>query len=60
MSNAIKQDAKLFPYTLHAIVIHSGDAYGGHFFNFIKDHKNNRWLKFNDSSVSKVAESEVF
>ena len=57
----IKQDGKLYTYTLHAIVVHSGVAYGGHFFNFIKDHKNDKWRKFNDSTVSDVVDkNDVF
>lgn len=56
--NAIERDGKY--HTLHAIGIHEGDAYSGHYFSYIKDHKNKKWRKFNDSFVSEVDESEVF
>ncbi len=45
---------------MHAICVHEGNADGGHYFNFIKDHKINRWRKFNDKNVSDVSEDEVF
>lgn len=39
-------------YALSAVLVHSGGAYGGHYFAYIWDGKN--WYKFNDSSVTKV------
>ena len=48
------------PYHIHAICIHDGNAYGGHYYSFIKDHFNNKWRQFNDIRVTEVAEEEVF
>ncbi len=47
-------------YFLHAICVHEGDANGGHYFNYIKDHRNKKWWKFNDSRVGEESEEEVF
>ena len=47
-------------YQLHAICVHDGGADGGHYFTFIKDHKENKWRKFNDFKIWEVEESEVF
>ena len=46
-------------YKLHAICVHDGSAEGGHFFTFIKDHRHNKWRKFNDMRITEVDESEV-
>ena len=40
--------------------MHDGNAQSGHYYAFIRDRFNNRWLKFNDYRVSEVAEEEVF
>lgn len=47
-------------YKLHAVFIHQGQANYGHYWIYILDHKENQWWKFNDSTVTKVAESEIF
>ena len=39
--------------------MHEGDANSGHFFCFIKDHKENKWRKFNDTNIKEVTEEEV-
>jgi len=46
-------------YKLHAICVHDGSAEGGHFFTFIKDHRHNKWRKFNDMRITEVDESDV-
>jgi ubiquitin carboxyl-terminal hydrolase 25/28 len=48
------------PYHLHAICIHDGNANSGHYYAFIKDHYNSKWLRFNDVRVSDVTEEQVF
>ena len=53
----------LFPYTeynekenckyeLFGIINHEGNVLGGHYYSYIK--KNNKWLCFNDSSISLI------
>ena len=37
--------------------MHSGGAYGGHYFSFIKT--GNKWLIFNDSIVKDTSISEI-
>jgi hypothetical protein len=32
-------------------MIHSGSAFGGHYYAFIKDLETGLWFNFNDSSV---------
>ena len=48
------------PYYLHAICIHDGNAYGGHYYSFIKDHFNKKWRQFNDIRITDIEEEEVF
>ena len=48
------------PYHLHGVVIHDGSAYGGHYYSYIRDHKQGVWRKFNDHTVSVVEESQVY
>lgn len=43
-------------YELAGVVVHSGQASAGHYYSFIKERKvsesgQNRWLKFNDTTV---------
>ncbi|KAK8842836.1 Ubiquitin carboxyl-terminal hydrolase 34 [Tritrichomonas musculus] len=45
-------------YELSGIIIHRGVATGGHYYSYIL--KNDGWWCFNDSSVSKANENEVF
>lgn len=47
-------------YHLHAVCVHDGGAKGGHYFIYIKDHRENVWRKFNDMRVNVVDEVEVF
>ena len=47
-------------YHLHAICIHDGNAYGGYYYSFIKDHFNKKWRQFNDIRVTDIEEEEVF
>jgi ubiquitin carboxyl-terminal hydrolase 25 len=41
-------------YTLFAVFIHRGNAYGGHYWVYIRDIINNKWRKYEDSTVSIV------
>ncbi|GFO29778.1 ubiquitin carboxyl-terminal hydrolase 25-like [Plakobranchus ocellatus] len=63
---------KKYPYHLHAVLVHEGQAVSGHYWSFIHDwhHRSNsasgqasgsegRWLKFNDITVSESSLAEV-
>ena len=47
-------------YHLHAICVHDGNAYSGHYYTFIRDHFNKKWRKFNDIRVTEATEEDVF
>ena len=50
-----------FVYELYSIMIHSGGAYGGHYYAYIKSFEDGKWYNFNDSTVSELAsEEEIF
>ena len=46
-------------YELFAILVHSGSAYGGHYFAYIKDLQANSWVAFNDVTVRPIRISEI-
>ena len=46
-------------YDLYAILIHSGNANGGHYFAYIKDYRSGKWFQFNDSTVSEIGDAEI-
>ena len=48
-----------YVYELYAILVHSGGAYGGHYFAYIKDIQTQQWFKFNDSLVTRVGLEEI-
>ena len=39
--------------------MHDGDANGGYYFTFIKDHYNDIWWEFNDTIVRKADYEDV-
>jgi len=41
-------------YELYAVLIHSGSALGGHYYAYIKNMAEQKWFKFNDSTVTEV------
>lgn len=47
------------PYRLHAVLVHEGQASGGHYWAYIQDPDQQRWCKFNDITVSEVTWDEV-
>lgn len=47
-------------YYLHAVLVHDGAAGFGHYWAFLFDHQQNRWYKFNDSTISIVCCSLFF
>ena len=47
-------------YNLHAIIVHDGNAYSGHYYSFIYDRFRSKWFMFSDIQVTEVSEEEVF
>eukprot|EP00727_Mastigamoeba_balamuthi_P008267 m51a1_g4062 hypothetical protein (1362) ;mRNA; f:735008-740750 len=47
-------------YQLHAVLIHSGDVNGGHYYVFCRPKQANAWYRFDDERVSKVRLREIF
>ncbi|XP_059179737.1 ubiquitin carboxyl-terminal hydrolase 25-like [Physella acuta] len=48
-----------YPYHLHAVLVHEGQAVSGHYWSFIYDDGRGRWLKFNDITVSESSLEEM-
>lgn len=47
------------PYRLHAILVHEGQANGGHYWSYIFDSTKKVWRKFNDITVAETTWDEV-
>ncbi|NWX10107.1 UBP25 hydrolase, partial [Caloenas nicobarica] len=47
------------PYRLHAVLVHEGQANAGHYWAYIYDHHQKRWMKYNDISVTKSTWEEL-
>lgn len=48
-----------FPYILHAVLVHEGQAASGHYWAYIHDPCRDQWLKFNDITVSDASWEEL-
>jgi ubiquitin C-terminal hydrolase len=56
-------------YRLSSVLMHTGGAYGGHYFAYLRDEgaeevgegekESGTWLKFNDATVTRLTEEEV-
>ncbi|XP_029375101.1 ubiquitin carboxyl-terminal hydrolase 28 isoform X3 [Echeneis naucrates] len=47
------------PYRLHAVLVHEGQASAGHYWAYIYDHTNQRWMKYNDISITESSWEEL-
>ena len=48
-----------YPYHLHAVLVHEGQTASGHYWAYIFDLKKQRWLKFNDITVTESTWEEL-
>ncbi|KAF9113641.1 hypothetical protein BGX27_001116 [Mortierella sp. AM989] len=48
-----------FKYTLHGVLVHSGDLHGGHYFALLKPERDGKWFRFDDDRVTQVTMKEV-
>lgn len=47
------------PYELYAIWVHQGIAGSGHYLAYLRDWRHDRWIRFDDASVSVVPWADV-
>uniref|UniRef100_A0A667YSF3 Ubiquitin carboxyl-terminal hydrolase n=1 Tax=Myripristis murdjan TaxID=586833 RepID=A0A667YSF3_9TELE len=47
------------PYRLHAVLVHEGQASAGHYWAYIYDHSNQRWMKYNDITITESSWEEL-
>ncbi|XP_043557350.1 ubiquitin carboxyl-terminal hydrolase 25 isoform X3 [Chiloscyllium plagiosum] len=47
------------PYRLHAVLVHEGQANAGHYWAYVHDHHQERWMKYNDIAVTKSSWEEL-
>lgn len=53
------RELRQFPYDLHAIWVHQGIAGSGHYWAYVRDRLNDRWIRYDDSIVTVVAWEDV-
>lgn len=46
-------------YDLYSVMVHSGSAFGGHYYAYIKDVSTDEWYKFNDATVTPATWRDV-
>lgn len=47
-----------FVYELYSIMIHSGGAYGGHYYAYVKSFEDGKWYHFNDAQVTELSSEQ--
>ena len=55
---AFRQEGE-YVYELFAILVHSGSAFGGHYFAYIKDQESAGWLSYSDTMVRPLRIAEI-
>ena len=45
-------------YQLYSIMIHTGGAFGGHYYAYIKSFEDGKWYDFNDTTVTPLKDEE--
>ncbi len=51
---------KKVKYSLQSIMVHNGDAQGGHYYSFNYDFGSHQWYRYNDTEVTPEEEEAVF
>lgn len=46
-------------YELYSIMIHSGSAWGGHYYTYIKSFEDGQWYNFDDRNVIRMSVKEI-
>lgn len=66
MSNSEGADIDSSEFDLMSILVHTGSAYAGHYYAYIKDESfspdgtsRSSWLLFNDSTITRLDEAEI-
>jgi len=54
-----KKNIKSCKYQLHGVLVHSGSAWGGHYYAFLRTTLDKQWYEFNDSTVRKVSTEQA-
>lgn len=44
-----------YDYDLYAVIIHQGNAHGGHYYPYILDDDSSTWFRYNDRSIKPVS-----
>jgi hypothetical protein len=58
MSKYISSQKK-YLYELYSVLIHAGNANGGHYYAYIKNFADGKWYEFNDTNVTAITEEKV-
>ncbi|ELR18996.1 Ubiquitin carboxylterminal hydrolase domain containing protein [Acanthamoeba castellanii str. Neff] len=58
---AADADVSIKPlYRLYAVLVHSGDVHGGHYYAYVRPTTKMQWFKFDDERVTKARKKDVF
>lgn len=59
MSKYVSKERKKYLYELYSVLIHAGNANGGHYYAYIKNFADGKWYEFNDTNVTAITEEQV-
>lgn len=57
---ALRENKESCKYTLHGVLVHTGDISTGHYYAMIKPDLQDQWYRFDDEKVWKVTKKQVF